>query len=97
MKLIEPEVSLQFNDCDPLIKLEKIGRVCYKSDSEYTRETAIVFIKSLIKRGHMSVLEHTNFIFEGIFFKNKPFMRLYRKRSHSIQLTLRLFKRFPHR
>lgn len=73
MKLIEPEVSLQFNDCDPLIKLEKIGRVCYKSDSEYTRETAIAFIKGLIKRGHMSVLEHTNFIFEGIFFKDKPF------------------------
>lgn len=73
MKLIEPEVRLQFNDCDPLIKLEKIGRVCYKSDSEYNRETAIAFIKSLIKRGHMSVLEHTNFIFEGIFFKDKPF------------------------
>lgn len=74
MKLIEPETSLQFNDCDPLIKLEKIGRVCYKSDSEYTRETAIAFIKSLIKRGHMSVLEHANFIFEGIFFRDKPFI-----------------------
>ena len=63
MQLIEPEVNL-IGEKNPLIKIEKIGRVCYKSNSEYTEDTAVRFIQSLIKSGHTSVLEHVNFIFE---------------------------------
>lgn len=91
MKLIEPSVSLQFNNCDPLIKVEKIGRICYKSESEYTRGTAIRFINSLIKRGHLSVLEHAVFIFEGIYYRGKPFVHstytFNKKTGHTRKLT----------
>lgn len=63
MKLIEPNVEMLSYYMNPLIKVEKIGRICYKSDSEYTEETAIKFINSLITRQHFSVLEHANFVF----------------------------------
>lgn len=51
---------------DPLIHIEKIGRVCYKSNSELTPETAEKFFNGLVKSGHHSVLEHATFIFEDI-------------------------------
>ena len=40
--------------------LERAGRTCYKSESRITPESAADFIKSIIKNGHHSVLEHAN-------------------------------------
>lgn len=48
---------------DPLIHIEKIGRVCYKSNSTFTQDTAQKFFNSLVNSGHHSVLEHATFIF----------------------------------
>lgn len=84
MKLIESSAEIMKEE-NPLIKIEKIGRICYKSDSDYTVDSAIAFIKSLIKRGHMSVLEHANFVFEGVYslYRGKPFVKstyVYNKR-----------------
>lgn len=75
MKLIESSVEIMKEE-NPLIKIEKIGRICYKSDSDYTVDSAIAFIKSLIKRNHMSVLENAVFVFEGAYalYKGKPFV-----------------------
>lgn len=67
MKMIDSNVEL-FEYRNPLSKIERIGRICYKSKSEYTRESSIAFIKSLIKRGHLSVLEHATFVFECMDF-----------------------------
>lgn len=64
MQLINPEVTKYPYATNPIIKVETIGRVCYKSDSKYTMETAIKFIESLISRGHLSVLEHASFVFK---------------------------------
>lgn len=44
-----------------LTKLEMIGRVCYKSEGRITDESAETFIRSIINRGHESVLEHVSF------------------------------------
>jgi len=41
-----------------LINIERAGRTCYKSDSEYTLETAKDFASMILKRGHESVIEH---------------------------------------
>jgi thymidylate synthase (FAD) len=43
-----------------LKKIERCGRVCYKSESSIKDETAEKFIASIIKRGHESVLEHSS-------------------------------------
>jgi thymidylate synthase (FAD) len=38
--------------------IESYGRVCYKSESVVTHESADPFIRKLIKSGHESVIEH---------------------------------------
>ena len=63
MKLIEPYVTV-IPQADPLIHIEKIGRTCYKSLSDFTHETSIKFFKGLVNSGHHSVLEHATFIFK---------------------------------
>lgn len=49
---------------DILKHIEHCGRVCYKSESKITGDSAEKFVNALIKRGHTSVLEHGNLIFE---------------------------------
>ncbi|MBR3704728.1 MAG: FAD-dependent thymidylate synthase [Oscillospiraceae bacterium] len=41
-----------------LKKIERIGRVCYKSEDKIGDDTAEGFIRGIIKRGHESVIEH---------------------------------------
>lgn len=41
-----------------LKRIERIGRVCYKSEDKITADSAERFVRMLIKRGHESVLEH---------------------------------------
>lgn len=44
-----------------LLIIEQAGRTCYQSfKGEITNETAKKFIKMLMKRGHESVIEHSN-------------------------------------
>ena len=60
MNLVDSEVRII--DADPeeimLGKLERIGRVAYKSEDRMTVDSAAPFIASIIRRGHESVLEH---------------------------------------
>lgn len=63
MKLIESSVGL-INIDNPFMKIEKVGRTCYKSTSEMTEETAKKFYKSLVDRRHVAMLEHAIFCFE---------------------------------
>lgn len=41
-----------------LKKIEKIGRVCYKSEDRISDDSAEKFISNILKRGHESVIEH---------------------------------------
>lgn len=43
-----------------LKKIEKCGRICYKSEDKIGEETAESFVKNILKRGHESVIEHVN-------------------------------------
>ena len=63
MKLIESSVGL-INIKNPFMKIEKVGRTCYKSTSDMTEETAKKFFKNLASRGHTAMLEHTVFVFQ---------------------------------
>lgn len=45
---------------DILRKIERAGRVCYKSEDKITIESCVNFVEMLIRRGHESVLEHHN-------------------------------------
>jgi thymidylate synthase (FAD) len=58
------EASVQIMDSidenDILTKLEWCGRTAYKSESKITKGSAEKFIRSIIRSGHGSVLEHVN-------------------------------------
>lgn len=43
--------------------LEKIGRVCYKSEDKITDLSCIKFLQGIRNRGHWAVLEHYIFVF----------------------------------
>ena len=47
---------------DELKHIEKIGRVCYKSEGKITKdgESAKKFVKMLINRGHEAMIEHSS-------------------------------------
>ena len=60
MILTKPAVEIIDMDDYPAIlkKIEKIGRVCYKSEDRITEDSAEKFIANILKRGHESVIEH---------------------------------------
>ncbi len=60
MILTKPAVEIIDMDDYPAIlkKIEKIGRVCYKSEDRITQDSAEKFIANILKRGHESVIEH---------------------------------------
>ena len=62
MKIIEPSVRLEdkIDGQAILKKIERIGRVCYKSENNIKDDSAERFVKSIIARGHESVLEHVS-------------------------------------
>lgn len=60
MRVIEPEVEIldNVNGKEILKKIERAGRVCYKSEDKITSESAKIFIQNLLTSGHESVIEH---------------------------------------
>ena len=58
MKLIEQSHKIEQITPNLIQVIEKAGRVCYKSESKITDDSAERFIRSLVKSGHHSVLEH---------------------------------------
>ena len=68
MKIIEPTVELidDFDAAAIMKKIERAGRVCYKSEGNIKDDSAEKFIRGIIKRGHESVIEHATVSFKII-------------------------------
>ncbi len=66
MKIIEPSYEILTEISEGGIKelqhIEKIGRVCYKSEDKITEdgESAKKFVKMLIGKGHEAMIEHSS-------------------------------------
>ena len=60
MRIVTPSVELLNITENAEALIERAGRTCYKSEDKITPESASVFIKSLLKRGHLSVIEHAS-------------------------------------
>lgn len=60
MRIIQPyfEVLDDITGSEMLKKIEKAGRVCYKSEDNITSDSALKFVKSILSSGHESVIEH---------------------------------------
>ena len=62
MRVIKPSVEIitTIDGAEVLKHLEKVGRICYKSEDRITAESAVQFVAGIIKRGHEAVIEHFN-------------------------------------
>lgn len=60
MRVISPYIEIidNINAQRIVKKIEKIGRVCYKSEAKITNDSAEAFISKILKSGHESVIEH---------------------------------------
>ncbi len=60
MRVIMPSVEIldRIDEEKIIKKIENIGRVCYKSESKITEDSAEKFIANILKSGHESVIEH---------------------------------------
>jgi thymidylate synthase (FAD) len=60
MLIINPSTEI-LDEIDParmMRNIEKIGRICSKSEDKMTDDSSERFIKNIIKSGHESVIEH---------------------------------------
>lgn len=55
------EILDELNGAEILKKIERVARVCYKSEDKITEGSAEKMVKALIKRGHEAMLEHYSF------------------------------------
>ena len=64
MQVIKPSIEIiDMEDYEKIVKkIERIGRVCYKSEGKITEDSAEKFIKGLLTRQHESVIEHVRFV-----------------------------------
>lgn len=60
MNIIEPGffIDESINGQEMLKRIERAGRVCYKSEDKITDDSAKKFVQNIIKSGHESVIEH---------------------------------------
>ena len=66
MRIIKPSFNILPRDEQRggLRIIEEAGRLCYKSEDKTTDTSAEAFVRGLIRRKHLSVLEHGDMIFE---------------------------------
>lgn len=87
MKLINPSVELitQAPGLEGIYKqVERVGRVCYKSEDKITENSAKPFVDRMIKSGHGAMLEHGTiylFIPWNEYYDKKTIRYLYNKYS----------------
>lgn len=60
MRVVKPEVQfLSGSSYEAMLeKLERIGRVCYKSEGNIREGSAEKFLRNIVAQGHESVIEH---------------------------------------
>lgn len=59
MRIVKAEARLIDNTKHtPYQMVETAGRICYKSEANITPESAVTFVKNMIKNNHTAMLEH---------------------------------------
>jgi thymidylate synthase (FAD) len=63
MKIVKAGIEIidSLNGLDVIKKIERCGRVCYKSEEKITEDSAVKFVQKILQSGHESVLEHFSF------------------------------------
>ena len=60
MKLIKPSIEFLNMTDEPLRAIEEAGRTCYKSEDRMRPDSAEMFVRMLMKNGHLAMIEHAS-------------------------------------
>ena len=60
MRLVETSHEITEFPKDALERIERAGRVCYKSEDRITPGSASEFVRRIMGRGHLAVIEHVH-------------------------------------
>jgi len=66
MKIVKPSAKLDWITPNPLEVIERAGRTAYKSEWKIAPGSAEMFVRMIMKRGHLSVIEHASAAFRFI-------------------------------
>lgn len=88
MKLIKPsfEIWEQPSGLEGVYKqIERVGRVCYKSEDKITEDSAKPFVDRMIKSGHGAMLEHGT-VYLKVFnvIENSELIDKYKSNKYSV-------------
>lgn len=87
MRIVKPSATVMEHNCTPYEFIEKVGRTCYKSEDKITEGSAEKFVKGLVSRHHMAMLEH-----ETIYLSVAPmFMRYFLEEMSKENEPLKFF------
>lgn len=56
--IVKPNAILEWATPDAIGVIERAGRTCYKSEEKITGNSSETFVRTILKSGHESVLEH---------------------------------------
>lgn len=63
MRILKPSAEI-IHEQNRMKLIERVGRLCYKSEDNITPTSYVKFVENLLKRGHHAMLEHGNVILE---------------------------------
>jgi len=66
MEIVKPSVHYLWSTQMMLQRIELAARTCYKSEENITDDSAVNFVKMLVKRGHEAMLEHGSMTYRVI-------------------------------
>lgn len=72
MRMVRASAEL-LDEQDPFKKIERAGRICYKSEDNITDGSAKKFVRNMINSQHYAMLEHVTFVFE---IKNRSYFNI---------------------
>jgi len=77
MKLIE-QMSTYWGECptdrdEAIIWIENAGRTCYRSEDKIIEGSGKKFVEGILKRGHFSVIEHSNLVLRTAIQWGNPY------------------------
>ncbi len=83
MRIIKPSAQVLKHNVHPYQFIERVGRVCYKSEDKITEGSAERMVKNLVDRNHLAMLEHeTIYLKMSNTFMRKMFEEVHREALH---------------
>lgn len=92
MRVVTPSVEVIKNiEVPPYTMIERVGRICYKSEDLITEDSAPKFVRAMYKNGHHAMLEHSHILINFDIIGINSFLSTIAKYSGNSSINLTEF------